>query len=279
LINSKKAAEIAKLPEIASFAVELLKGYGGALSSEHGDGRARSWLNERFFGPDLYRLYQGVKRIFDPYNLLNPGMVVNGGPMTENLRYGEAYHVIPLRPRLDFSEHIAQVGNPPEPTPGQGFDRAVEMCNGAGVCRKLSSGTMCPSFMVTREEMHSTRGRANALRAAISGRLPPGELTSPRMYEVMELCIECKACKAECPSAVDMAKLKFEFLARYHEAHDLPLRDRFFANAGRLIAWAAARYPRWRIGCCITGWCGRGWSRFWGLARAVLCRHSRAVPL
>ncbi len=221
LIDAKQASEVAKLPEILAFSVELLHGYGGALSSEHGDGRARSWINERFFGPELYRLYRQVKRTFDPENLLNPGTVVDAGPMTENLRFGPGYRVPELAPRLDFGAE-------------QGFDRAVEMCNGAGVCRKRTTGTMCPSFMVTREEEHSTRGRANALRAALSGRLPEGELTGRRMYEVMELCVECKGCKAECPSSVDMAKLKFEFLARYREVHGTPLRDRLFASAARL---------------------------------------------
>jgi Fe-S oxidoreductase len=221
LINTKMAGEVAKLPQIGRFSVDLLKGYGGSLSSEHGDGRSRSWLNEYFFGPDLYKLYQQVKQTFDPHNLLNPGNLVNAGPMTENLRYGDSYQVIPIKPHFDFSyEH--------------GFDRAVEMCNGAGICRKRTTGTMCPSFMVTREEEHSTRGRANALRNAMSGRLPPSEFTSPRMYEVMDLCIECKACKAECPSAVDMAKIKFEFLAQYHEAHGTPLRARFFGNIARM---------------------------------------------
>jgi Fe-S oxidoreductase len=117
-----------------------------------------------------------------------------------------------------------------------GFDRAVEMCNGAGICRKRTTGTMCPSFMVTREEEHSTRGRANLLRAALSGRLPKEELTGPRIYEAMDLCIECKACKAECPSAVDMAKIKFEYLTHYYEANGVPLRARLFANIGSLSA-------------------------------------------
>ena len=221
LIDTKRAAEVAKMPRILEFSVELLRGYGGSLSSEHGDGRARSWINERFFGPQLYSLYQRVKRTFDPENRLNPGTVVDARPMTENLRYGDSYRVAVDTPRLDFSAE-------------QGFDRAVEMCNGAGVCRKLTGGSMCPSFMVTREEEHSTRGRANLLRAAISGALPADDLTSPRMHEAMELCVECKACKAECPSSVDMAKIKIEFLAAHHERHGVPLRDRLFGDIARI---------------------------------------------
>jgi FAD/FMN-containing dehydrogenase/Fe-S oxidoreductase len=221
LINSKTAADIAKMPQIVDFSVDLLHGYGGSLSSEHGDGRARSWVNERFFGPDLYRLYQQVKTIFDPANIFNPGNLVNAGPMTANLRYGAAYQTIPLTAHLDFSHE-------------QGFHRAVEMCNGAGVCRKRTSGTMCPSFQVTREEEHSTRGRANLLRAVLSGQMRANELTGKRLYEAMDLCIECKACKAECPSAVDMAKIKFEFLAHYYEANGTPARARLFGHIGRL---------------------------------------------
>ena len=221
LINTKKAKEVAKLSQIMEFSVELLHGYGGSLSSEHGDGRARSWMNERFFGPELYRLYQQVKRSFDPDNILNPGNIVNAPPMAESLRYGETYEVIPLQTALDFADE-------------QGFHRAVEMCNGAGVCRKNTTGTMCPSFMVTREEEHSTRGRANALRAAMSGLLPTSELTSERMYDVMDLCIGCKACAAECPSSVDMGKIKVEFLAQYYRANGTPLRARLFGHIAAL---------------------------------------------
>jgi Fe-S oxidoreductase len=221
LMNTKAANEVAKLPEIVRFSVDLLRGYGGSFSSEHGDGRARSWLNEYFFGPDLFGLYRQVKRTFDPDNLLNPGNIVERDTMTENLRFGENYQVIKVSPHIDFSSE-------------QGFDRAVEMCNGAGVCRKRTGDTMCPSFMVTREEEHSTRGRANALRAAMSGRMPTREFTSQRMYEVMDLCVECKACKAECPSSVDMAKIKFEFLAQYYEENGVPARTRLFANIGNL---------------------------------------------
>ncbi len=219
LLNTKVASEIAKLPKISKFAIDLLHGYDGVLSSEHGDGRARSWMNERFFGPELYGLYRQVKGAFDPNNLLNPGNVVDAPAMTENMRYGADYTVMPIDEHLDFSTD-------------QGFHRAIEMCNGAGICRK-TTGTMCPSFMATKEEEHSTRGRANLLRAALSGQMPHKELTSPRMYEAMDLCIECKACKSECPSSVDMAKIKFEFLAQYFKKNGVPLRSRMMADIAR----------------------------------------------
>jgi len=220
MINTKMAGEIAKLPKIVEFSAELLHTNGGALSSEHGDGRARSWVNEKFFGPELYGIYKQIKASFDPDNIFNPGNIVDAEPMTENLRYGTDYSVMLLQTHLDFNEF----GD----TPAQGFDRAIEQCNGAGVCRKEDVGTMCPSYMATRDEAHSTRGRANALRAALAGILPSGALTDERMYEIMDLCVSCKSCKAECPSAVDMAKLKFEFLAHYHEKHGIPLRSRLF---------------------------------------------------
>ncbi len=219
LVNTKVAAEIAKMPQIVEFAADMLHGYGGSLSSEHGDGRARSWINERFFGPDLYGLYRQVKQIFDPKAIFNPGNIVDAGPMTGNLRFGEDYQVISLTPYLDYSEDM-------------GFDRAVETCNGAGICRQRLTGTMCPSFMVTRDEKHSTRGRANALRAVLSGQLPAAALSGPDLYEVMELCVACKACKAECPSGVDMAKIKFEYLAHYHDANGKPVRARLFGHIG-----------------------------------------------
>jgi len=235
LINAKIASEVDKLPEIARFSVGLLGKYGGSLSSEHGDGRSRSWLNEYFFGKELYDLYQQTKRLFDPNNIFNPGMIVNAGDMRENLRYGGAYKVNEIQTKYDFSKE-------------QGFQSAVEMCNGAAVCRKTLTGAMCPSFMVTRDEEHSTRGRANALRAALSGQLDFNEFTSKRMFEVMDLCVECKACKAECPSSVDMAKIKFEFLAQYNARHGASLRSRLFGNAGRMsriICGPAARPINW----------------------------------
>lgn len=228
LINTKLATDIGKLPQIARFSAELLGNYGGALSSEHGDGRCRSWLNPIFFGRDLYDLFCQTKKIFDPDNLLNPGNIVDGGEMTANLRYGSDYRFDSLKTALDFSSE-------------KGFDRAIEMCNGAAICRKKTTGTMCPSFMVTGEERHSTRGRANALRAALSGKLPPGTLTGREMFETMALCISCKACKAECPSSVDMARIKTEFLAQYYRRNGVPWRTRLFGQIDRLNRFAAGR--------------------------------------
>ncbi|HOU39941.1 MAG TPA: FAD-linked oxidase C-terminal domain-containing protein [Promineifilum sp.] len=241
LINRRSAAQLARLPEIARFSAAAVRGYGGALSSEHGDGRARSWLNEEFYGPELYALFRRVKRIFDPANRLNPGIIVDAAPMTASLR---RLPELPGPARLDFSDYERDTPLPlvvaPRPEPAAvapGLVRAVELCNGAGVCRRRTGGTMCPSFMVTREEAHSTRGRANALRAVMSGVLPAAELTGPGMAAVMDLCISCKACRAECPSGVDMARLKTEYLARTYEAHGVPLRARLFAHAGALNRW------------------------------------------
>jgi FAD/FMN-containing dehydrogenase/Fe-S oxidoreductase len=255
LINAKVASEVAKLPQISNFAAELLGELGGTWSSEHGDGRSRSWLNESFFGRELYALYCDVKQCFDPNNILNPGNVVNGPSMTEKLRFGAGYDVLPIKEHLDFSED-------------QGFHRAVEMCNGAGVCRKRTDGTMCPSFMVTREEEHSTRGRANALRAALSGQLPAEEFTSPQMYEVMDLCIECKACQSECPSAVDMAKVKFEFLSHYYDRHGIPLRAKLFADIAfwsHLSSGLPAQAANWALKNRLIRW---GLERHIGISRA-----------
>ncbi len=265
LINTKVASEIDKLPPIANFAVELATEYEGAFSSEHGDGRARSWLNEKFFGKELYGLFKEVKQTFDPDNLLNPGNIVDAPPMTESFRYGDDYSVVDLKENLDFSEDM-------------GFHRAVEMCNGAGICRKRTTGTMCPSFMVTREEEHSTRGRANALRAALSGILPPEALTSQRMYEVMDLCIECKACKAECPSSVDMAKIKFEFLTHYYEKHRIPLRVRLFADIAfwsHLGSGLFAPLSNWSLKNGLIRW---GLEKFMGISRRRQLPEFAPVP-
>jgi FAD/FMN-containing dehydrogenase/Fe-S oxidoreductase len=223
-IDTKDPREVEKMKKIARTSMELVKKYGGDISSEHGNGLARSWLNRELFGPELYNVYRETKNIFDPDGIFNPGKKVDAPPMTENLRMGPSYETISLDTYLDFSED-------------EGFDGAIEMCNGSGVCRKMNTGTMCPSFMVTRDEEDSTRGRANALRAAMSGTLAPDEFTGERMYEVMDLCIACKACKSECPSAVDMAKIKTEWLQHYWDENGLPLRERFFAYLPKMSRW------------------------------------------
>jgi FAD/FMN-containing dehydrogenase/Fe-S oxidoreductase len=230
LINLKDAAEIRKMQRIAEEITALVLEFGGALSGEHGDGRARSPFNEALYGPLLYDAFRQVKRAFDPKGLLNPGNIVDAPPMTEHLRYGAGYKTWEPATLLDFSAQ-------------GGFAAAVEMCNGIGVCRKKLEGTMCPSYMATLDEEHSTRGRANALRAVLSGRAPAADFTGRRLYEVLDLCLECKACKAECPANVDMAKLKYEFLAHYYRQHGLPLRNRIFGHIHRLARFGSALAP------------------------------------
>lgn len=221
LINIKEAEQRMKMEAIAEFVADLQSDYGGSISSEHGDGRVRSWLAERVYGPALYALLKDVKGIFDPHNRFNPGNIVDAPSMLAHLRYGDGYQPAPIRTQLHFAES---------------YTMAVEMCNGAAVCRKLTTGAMCPSFIATREEEHSTRGRANLLRSALSGRLPLAEMQGERLYQAMELCVGCKACKAECPSSVDMAKLKTEFLAGYYEKHSHRMRDYLFAHIDPLAA-------------------------------------------
>ena len=195
--------------------MRLVRSFGGSVSSEHGDGLARSWLNREILGPQLYELNRRVKGIFDPQNLLNPGKIVDSPDIAQNQRFGPKYRSHPIETELDFSYN-------------DGFDGAIEICSGVGSCRKVDVGTMCPSFMITLDEEQTTRGRANALRSAISGALPLDAFTGRRMYEVMDLCIQCKSCKTECPSNVDMAKIKTEWLGHYWKANGLPMRTRLF---------------------------------------------------
>ncbi len=172
LVNLKDGAEVTKMTAIADEVFDLVVEFGGSMSGEHGDGLARSHFNERLFGSEIYRAFQELKGAFDPKGIMNPGKVVNAPKMTESLRYGAEYGVREPKTRFPYTRE-------------GGFARAVELCNGSGVCRKSLEGTMCPSFMVTREEEHSTRGRANALRAVLDGRLPAEELTGERLHAVI----------------------------------------------------------------------------------------------
>jgi FAD/FMN-containing dehydrogenase/Fe-S oxidoreductase len=221
VIDLKVPRGMEQVRAIADEITALVVEFGGTISSEHGDGRARSPFIERMYGPKLMEGFRRLKRAFDPDNRMNPGNIVDSPGILENLRYGVQYNTWSPVTMLDFSGE-------------GGFAAAVEMCNGVGACRKTLEGTMCPSYMATRDEEHSTRGRANALRAVLSGRMAPREFTGKRLYEVMDLCLECKGCKSECPANVDMAKMKYEFLHHYYQANGLPLRNRLFGRIERL---------------------------------------------
>jgi Fe-S oxidoreductase len=235
LINLKETGEVKKMTAIANEVADLVLEFHGALSGEHGDGLARSCFNEKLYGPVLYDAFRRIKRAFDPDNRMNPGKIVDAPAMTESLRIGPAYKAWQPETTLDFSSQ-------------GGFAAAVEMCSGMGECRKKLEGTMCPSYMATLDEEHSTRGRANALRAVLSGKVPTGEFVGRRLYEILDLCLECKACKAECPSNVDMAKLKYEFLSHYHAVNRLPLRNRLFGGIERLNRLGSRLAP-------LSNWC------------------------
>src|SRR6266508_4511693 len=224
VINLKTARGLEQVEAMAGDIFDLVLEYGGAISSEHGDGRARSPFLERVYGPTIMQAFRELKAAFDPRNLMNPGNIVASPGITQHLRYGASYKTWEPKTLLDFSQQ-------------GGFAAAVEMCNGVGVCRKKLEGTMCPSYMATRDEEHTTRGRANALRAVLSGKVPASDFAGKRLYEVMDLCLECKGCKAECPSNVDMAKLKYEFLHHYYKANGLLLRNRM----------TAVPFNRWRM--------------------------------
>ena len=230
LIDLKTEAGVDRMSSISAEISDLVLEFGGAMSGEHGDGLVRSVWNEKMFGSQLYDAFRQVKRAFDPNGVMNPGKIVDSPPMTENLRVSPGYSPVRLETGFAYASEGSLAG-------------AVEMCNGQGACRKVLGGTMCPSYMATRDEEHSTRGRANALRAAISGALPVDSLTSRRLYEVMELCLECKACKAECPSNVDVAKLKYEFMDHYRRANGGSLRDTIFGNIATLSRWGAFFAP------------------------------------
>ncbi len=229
LLDLKDEAGIERYQAISKDVFELVLKYGGSWSGEHGDGLIRSYQNRRLFGDVLYQDFIDLKRAFDPAWLLNPGKIVEAPAMTENLRYGTDYPAVVVPTVFDFEAQ-------------GGFLGAVEACTGVGACRKVGAGTMCPSYMGTRDEDHSTRGRANVLREALTGGLPGG-LTSKDVYEVLDLCLECKACKAECPSRVDMAKLKYEWLQHYYDDHGTPLAARAMGNVGRVAPLAQALAP------------------------------------
>ena len=221
LVDIKQQEGLDRMVRIAERVSDLVLEFGGSLSGEHGDGIVRGVFTEKMFGPQLYQSFREFKRVFDPQGIMNPGKIVDCPPMAENLRFSPTWKPMQLETYFDFSKD-------------GGIAEHAEMCNGQGACRQTFGGQMCPSYMATRDEEHSTRGRANALRTVFSGLVPHTEFTGKRLHEVLSLCLECKGCKFECPSSVDMAKLKYEFLGHYHAEHGFTLREKLFGNVHRL---------------------------------------------
>ena len=231
VLNLRLEKDVKAMRAIAEETFEMVREYKGSHSGEHGDGLVRSEFHEAMFGARITADFREVKHRFDPDNLLNPGKIVDPPKMDDRalFRFPPGYRVADLKTQLDWSAY---------PGAGGGFQGAVEMCNNNGACRKLEGGVMCPSYRATRNEKDVTRGRANTLRLAISGQLGPDALSSDEMMDTLKLCVSCKACRHECPTGVDMAKMKIEVLAARVEKHGLSLRDRW---------WAICRtMPRWR---------------------------------
>ena len=228
ILNLKQDQDLRAMRAIAEEAHELVRSFGGTHSGEHGDGLVRSEFLKPMLGSRLVAAFGEIKSAFDPWGTLNPGKIVNPSRMDDRslMRYHGGYRALPVTTALDWSA----LG---------GWAGATEMCNNNGACRKADPGVMCPSFRATGDERHTTRGRANTLRLALTGQLGADALTSPEMYDTLALCVGCKACGKECPTGVDMARMKIEFLHHYHRRHGLPLRERLVAWLPRFAPWAA----------------------------------------
>jgi Fe-S oxidoreductase len=239
VLNLKQDKDVAAMRAIAEECFAMVARYKGSHSGEHGDGIVRSEFHERMFGPRMVAAFREVKQRFDPGGLFNPGKIVDAPRMDDRrlFRYPPDYRASTHRPALDWSDW---------PGGAAGFQGAVEMCNNNGACRALKGGVMCPSYRVTRAERDLTRGRANTLRLALSGQLGADALTSDAMAETMKLCVSCKGCKRDCPTGVDMARMKIEVQAARVAAHGLSLHDRMVAYLPR-YAPALSRAP-WVVG-------------------------------
>jgi len=232
VLNVKQELEVKKMRAIAEEAFAMVREYKGSHSGEHGDGLVRSEFHEAMFGSRMVRAFEEVKDAFDPQGLFNPGKIVRAPKMDDRslFRFKPDYRQLPIDTALDWSEW-------------GGFAAATEMCNNNGACRKSDPGVMCPSYRATGDEQHLTRGRANTLRLALSGQLEADALVSEDMRETMALCISCKGCKRECPTGVDMARMKIEFLHHYRRRHGLGVRDRLIAYLPRYAPYAARIAP------------------------------------
>ena len=236
VLNLKLEKDVKAMRAIAEETFAMVREYKGSHSGEHGDGLVRSEFHEAMFGERVIADFREVKHRFDPDNLLNPGKIVDAPKMDDRslFRYPPDYRINELKTVLDWSAY---------PGAGDGFQGAVEMCNNNGACRKLDGGVMCPSYRATRDEKDVTRGRANTLRLAISGQLGPDALSSDEMMATLKLCVSCKACRHECPTGVDMAKMKIEVLAARVASHGLSLRDRLVGYLPRYAGLASRLAP------------------------------------
>jgi Fe-S oxidoreductase len=230
VVNLKTEEGVGQFTAIAEDISSLVLEFGGALSGEHGDGMVRSPFIRKMFGDAIYEAFREIKQTFDPDGIMNPGKIVDSPGLTANLRYGAGYRTATLPAFFDYSEY-------------GGWGQAVEMCSGIGTCRKTLGGTMCPSYMATREEMHSTRGRANLLRLAMSGRLGEAGLGEKGIHDALDLCLECRACKTECPVGVDVGRFKSEFLASRWEKQAPPLPVRLIGNVHELARLGSLLAP------------------------------------
>jgi len=230
VLNMKEGGDVRKMREIAEEAFAMVREYKGSHSGEHGDGIVRSEFHRQMFGDRVVDAFGAVKKAFDPKGLMNPNRIVDPPKMDDRalFRYKPDYRPMPVDTRFDWRAW-------------GGFAGAVEMCNNNGACRKRDPGVMCPSFRATGDEQHLVRGRANTLRLALSGQLGADALTDPAMKETLDLCVGCKGCKRECPTGVDMAKMKTEVLGQYVARHGLGLKDKLIAHMPR-YAEAASRF-------------------------------------
>ena len=230
ILNLMSAEDVEKMGRIASAVCDLVIEFGGAVTGEHGDGLVRSCFLERLYGKRIIGAFEQVKNLFDPIGLLNPGKILSPPPMTEHLRYGAGFERRQVKTLLDFSEYGGLAG-------------LAGMCSGVGQCRARDVGTMCPSYRATQDEVHTTRARANALRIALSNRGLLNGLDDPALEQVMDLCLACKACKTECPTGVDMAKLRAEYLSHRNLTRGVPARSKLIAGMPDRLK-LASRFPR-----------------------------------
>jgi FAD/FMN-containing dehydrogenase/Fe-S oxidoreductase len=256
ILNLKEEGGIEKMHSITDDVTDLVVEHHGAFSGEHGDGMARTEFNPKMYGDELWGAFKEVKTAFDPDWRMNPGNVVYrdgpedpgpdssrgvGADMRENLRYGADYQSLEPQTDLDFDDE-------------GGFSHLVELCNGCGTCRQTDTDTMCPTYRASKEEIQTTRGRANMLRAAISGELDEEEIHSDRFQEeVLDLCVGCKGCKSDCPTGVDMAKLKTEVKHQHHQEHGSSLREKVFGDIDRFSALGSKLAPLSNIGTKLPG--------------------------